>query len=240
MKTIILKCYQKNIIHSDDSNDSNNSNEKIKKIKCINSYLKSKRIARNSCFSDFSSSCLKYKKSSFQKKYKNFLCLELESSISRNIRSSHQTCFIKEGVDKISVNFTGKHLCQSLFFSKGAGLACNFIKTQTLVQAFSCEICKISQNILQNILQNTSVQLLLKCFKAIETKKMQNARVVIFTANFHLYLVTQRGQLRMHYISQVFSKSFSDVSLREWLNAKMLLAVSYPEISATNNTFCQK
>ena len=42
----------------------------------------------------------------------------------------------------------------------------------------------------------------------------------------------------MHYISQVFSKSFSDVSLREWLNAKMLLAISYPEISATNNTFC--
>ena len=28
MKTIILKCSQKNIIHSDDYNDSNDSNEK--------------------------------------------------------------------------------------------------------------------------------------------------------------------------------------------------------------------
>ena len=33
--------------------------------------------------------------------------------------------------------FTGKHLCQSLFVS------CNFIKKDTLAQAFFCEFCKI-------------------------------------------------------------------------------------------------
>ena len=44
MKAIILKCFLKNFIHSDDSNDSNEkiSTEEIrmKKIKCINLYLK--------------------------------------------------------------------------------------------------------------------------------------------------------------------------------------------------------
>ena len=54
----------------------------------------------------------------------------------------------------------GKHLCQSLFFNKVAGLriflysdciqentqACNFIKKETLAQVFSCEFCEISKN----------------------------------------------------------------------------------------------
>ena len=37
--------------------------------------------------------------------------------------------FFKKGVLKNFANFTGKHLCWSLFFNKVAGLrACNFIK----------------------------------------------------------------------------------------------------------------
>ena len=39
------------------------------------------------------------------------------------------------------VKFTGKHLCQSLFFK-----ACNFIKKETLKQVFSCEFCEISKS----------------------------------------------------------------------------------------------
>ena len=42
--------------------------------------------------------------------------------------------------------FTGKHLCQSLFFNKVAGAACNFIKKETLAQMFSCEFCEIFKN----------------------------------------------------------------------------------------------
>ena len=34
------------------------------------------------------------------------------------VRSSHQRCFIKRGVIKNFAKFTGKHLCQSLFFKK--------------------------------------------------------------------------------------------------------------------------
>ena len=55
MKTVILKCFLKNIIYSVGSIDSNDSNEKMstkeiqmKKIKCINLYLKKhKQIAIN-------------------------------------------------------------------------------------------------------------------------------------------------------------------------------------------------
>ena len=46
-------------------------------------------------------------------------------------RSSRPDVFCKEGVLKIFTKFTGKHLCQSLFFNKFTGLrpeTCNFIK----------------------------------------------------------------------------------------------------------------
>ena len=42
--------------------------------------------------------------------------------------------------------FTGKHLCQSLFFNKVAGWCLNFIKKLTLAQVFSYEFCKTSKN----------------------------------------------------------------------------------------------
>ena len=37
-------------------------------------------------------------------------------------RSSHQMCSVKKGVLKNFTKFTGKHLCQSLFFNKIVGL----------------------------------------------------------------------------------------------------------------------
>ena len=46
----------------------------------------------------------------------------------------------------------------SLFFSKVAGQACNFIKKETLAQALSYEFLKISKNI---FLQKTSARPLL-------------------------------------------------------------------------------
>ena len=65
----------------------------------------------------------------------------------RNVRSIHRRCFVKKGVLKNSAKSTGKHLCQSLFFNKIAGLkACNFIKKETLTQVFFCEFCEISKN----------------------------------------------------------------------------------------------
>ena len=39
------------------------------------------------------------------------------------LRSSHQRCFVKKGVLRNVTKFTGKHLCQSHFFNKVAGLS---------------------------------------------------------------------------------------------------------------------
>ena len=41
------------------------------------------------------------------------------------VRSSHQRCFVREGVLRNFAKFTGKHLCQSVFFNKVAGLIVN-------------------------------------------------------------------------------------------------------------------
>ena len=49
--------------------------------------------------------------------------------------------FCKKGVLRNFVKFTGKHLRQSLFFNKVAGL-----KSKALAQVFSCEFYEISQN----------------------------------------------------------------------------------------------
>ena len=46
--------------------------------------------------------------------------------------------FCEKGVLRNVAKFTEKHLCQSLFFNKVAGGACNFIKKETLAQVFSC------------------------------------------------------------------------------------------------------
>ena len=53
--------------------------------------------------------------------------------------------FYKKGVLRNFTKFTGKHLCQSLFFNKVAGLrpeACNFIKKETLAQVFPVNFVK--------------------------------------------------------------------------------------------------
>ena len=60
--------------------------------------------------------------------------------------SSRQEVFCKKGVLRNFAKFTGKHLCQNLFFNKVAGLACNLIKKEILAQLFSFEFCKISKN----------------------------------------------------------------------------------------------
>ena len=51
-------------------------------------------------------------------------------------RSSCSEVFCKKRVLKNFTKFTGKHLCQSLFFNKVAGLS----------QVFSCEFCEIFKN----------------------------------------------------------------------------------------------
>ena len=54
-------------------------------------------------------------------------------------RSSHPGVFCKKGVHRNFPKLTRKHLCQSLFLNKVAGLR--------LAQVFSYEFCEISKNL---------------------------------------------------------------------------------------------
>ena len=61
--------------------------------------------------------------------------IKITSHLNKNIihlRSSHRSFSVKKGVLRNFVKFTGKHLCQSLFFNKVAALASNFIKKKRL------------------------------------------------------------------------------------------------------------
>ena len=71
------------------------------------------------------------------------------SFISAKLQKQPPEVFYKKGVLRNFAKFTGKHLCQSLFFNKVAGLRpkdCDFVKKETLAQVFSCEFCEISKN----------------------------------------------------------------------------------------------
>ena len=64
-------------------------------------------------------------------------------------KNSCPEVFCKKRVLRNFTDFTGKHLCQSLFFNKVASLrpeACNFIKKEALAQVFFSEFCEISKN----------------------------------------------------------------------------------------------
>ena len=53
--------------------------------------------------------------------------------------------FCKKDVLQNFAKFTGKHLCQSLYFNKVTVYACNFIKKETLAQVFSCKFSEMSK-----------------------------------------------------------------------------------------------
>ena len=60
-------------------------------------------------------------------------------------RSNHRRCFVRKGVLRNFAKFTGKHLCQSLFFNKASGPRPATLLKGTLAQVFSCEFYKISK-----------------------------------------------------------------------------------------------
>ena len=74
-------------------------------------------------------------------------------------RSIHKRCFIKKGVLKNFAKFTGKHLCQSLFFNKVAGLKpATLLKKRLWHRCFPVNSAKFLR---ASFLQNTSRRLLL-------------------------------------------------------------------------------
>ena len=71
----------------------------------------------------------------------------LKQDLESDSRSSHQEVFCKKGVYKNLAKFTGKHLCQNLFFNKSDGVRpATLLKKRTLTQVFSFEFCGILKN----------------------------------------------------------------------------------------------
>ena len=59
---------------------------------------------------------------------------------------SHLDVFFKKVVPRNFLKFTGKRLCQSLFFNKVAAFRFAIL-LETLAQVFSCEFYEILENI---------------------------------------------------------------------------------------------
>ena len=66
-----------------------------------------------------------------------------------NLRSSRPEVFCKRGILEQFTKFKGKHLCQSLFFNKVAGLKNTFFNRTPLVAA--SEISEINSIVLKEI-----------------------------------------------------------------------------------------
>ena len=75
-------------------------------------------------------------------------------------RSSHQRGSVRKGDLGNFAKFRGKHLCQSLFFNKVAGLKPSISLKKRSGTGVSCKFCEISKN--NFFTQNTSGRLLLQ------------------------------------------------------------------------------
>ena len=79
------------------------------------------------------------------------------------LRSSHWRCSVRKGVLRNFAHFTGKHLCQSLFFNQVAGLSPAVLLTKRLWhRCFPVNFVKFLR---APILQNIFGRLFLCCLK---------------------------------------------------------------------------
>ena len=74
-------------------------------------------------------------------------------------RSSHRRCSVRKAVLGNFAKFTGKHLCQSLFFNKVLGWPATLLKRRLWNRCFSVNFEKFLRT---SFLQSTSGRLLLR------------------------------------------------------------------------------
>ena len=88
------------------------------------------------------------------------LVINLSLVICKNNRSSHERYSVRKGVLRNFAKFTGKQLCQSLFFNKVAGLMpATLLKKRLWHSCFPVNFAKFLRT---PFLHNTSGRLLLK------------------------------------------------------------------------------
>ena len=116
-------------------------------------------------------------------------CYSRSYQFHGNSRSSHQRCSVRKGVLRNFTKFTKKHLCQSRFFNKVAGL-----RPATLLKKSSQHRCfpvNFAEFLRTPFLQNTSGRLLF----AIVTRSGQiifrifwKQIIIIFPSNMNIML----------------------------------------------------
>ena len=112
-----------------------------------------------SCFWPYDSECVYYPYVTFKFWIVNFnwqhreifsrlLCvrgIQRKTGISTIFRSSHQRCSVRKGVLRNFAKFTGKRLCQSVFFNKVAGWILQLYLKRDSGTGVFLWICKISK-----------------------------------------------------------------------------------------------
>ena len=76
-------------------------------------------------------------------------------------RSSYRRCSVRKGVPRNFAKFTGKNLCQSLFFNKVAGRPATLLKKRLWHRFFPVNLAKFLRTL---FLQNTPGWLLLQIY----------------------------------------------------------------------------
>ena len=67
--------------------------------------------------------------------FKSFNCIFIMEAVA-------QRCYVKRGVLRNFAKFTGKHLCQSLFFNKDGGRPATLLKKRRWHRSFSVNFAK--------------------------------------------------------------------------------------------------
>ena len=88
------------------------------------------------------------------------VCNKVSQDLASKSKRRYQRCFMKKGVFRNLPKFTGKHLCQSLFFNKVAGLRPAIIFKKRLWHR--CFPVNFVNFLRTPFFQNTSGRLLLK------------------------------------------------------------------------------
>ena len=140
--------------------------------------------------------------------------------------------FYKKIVLRNFATFTGKHLCQSLFFNKVGGL-------RTLAQVFSCEFCEISRSTfftkyLRRVLLYIAYYWDSQCQINLNVRKNALNSAIAF-----LILKSIRPQaynfIKKETLPQVFSSEFCKISKNTFSYRTLPMAAS--EIFITSKNF---
>ena len=99
-----------------------------------------------------------------------------EIYLTAMFRSTHRRCSVRKGVLRNFAKFTGKHLCQRLFFNKVAGLRpATLLKKSLWHMCFPVNFAKFLRT---PFLQNTSGRLLLHVVAFFEPSVMKEVRIL--------------------------------------------------------------